>query len=237
MLPRRGWRQDGMSPARSHRPTVLRSVPRSREIWRKEAPAACRRTASSKRARRPACAAGPRGVVAASGPSVTGVPAVRAPPATSAAIRRDPPSGDVVALHDGLKRIAEVAQQMPPVRDLDSIWRSLPDAVGVDAGAVTRDDLHPRVPLQPRRQALDPAVRQQVEYPVLLQVDEDGPVAVTAPPRPIIDPEHARGRAWPWRGIATARHPQQRVRADGDGQPRRKACAGLSANNEAEVAL
>jgi hypothetical protein len=152
-------------------------------------------------------------------------------------LRRDPPSGDVVALHDGLKRIAEVAQQMPPVRDLDSIWRSLPDAVGVDAGAVTRDDLHPRVPLQPRRQALGPAVRQQVEDPVLLQVDEDGPVAVTAPPRPIIDPEHARGRAWPWRGIATARHPQQRVRADGDGQPRRKACAGLSAHNEAEVAL
>ena len=38
MLPRRGWRQDGMSPARSHRRTVLRSVPRSREIWRKETP-------------------------------------------------------------------------------------------------------------------------------------------------------------------------------------------------------
>ena len=126
---------------------------------------------------------------------------------------------------------------MPPVRDLDSIGRSLPDAVGVDAGAVTRDDLHPRVPLQPRRQALGPAVGQQVEHPVLLQVDKDGPVAVTAPPRPIIDPEHARGRAGTWRGIATARHPQQRVRADGDGQPRRKACAGLSANNEAEVAL
>jgi hypothetical protein len=136
-----------------------------------------------------------------------------------------------------LKGIAEVAQQMPPVRDLDSLWRSLPDAVGVDAGAIARDDLHTWVPLQPRRKALGPAVRQQVEYPVPLQVDEDGPVAVTAPPSPIIDPEHARGRAWPWRGIATARHPQQRVRADGDGQPRRKACPGLSANNEAEVAL
>src|SRR4051812_4195840 len=36
---------------------------------------------------------------------------------------------------------------------------------------------------------------------------------------------------------ATARHPQQRVRTDGDGQPRRKACAGLSADDEAEVAL
>ena len=89
---------------------------------------------------------------------------------------------------------------MPPVRDLDRVWRSLPDAVGVDAGAVTRDDLHPRVPLQPRRQALGPAVGQQVEDPVPLQVDEDGPIAVTAPPRPIIDPEHARGRAWPGEG-------------------------------------
>jgi len=113
-------------------------------------------------------------------------------------LRRDPPSSGVVALHDGLKRITEVAQQMPPVRDLDSIWRSLPDAVGVNAGAVARDDLHPGVPLQPRRQALGPAVGQQVEDPVLLQVNEDGPIAVTAPPSPIIDPEHARGRGWHW---------------------------------------
>jgi len=136
-----------------------------------------------------------------------------------------------------LKGITKVAQQMPPVRDLDSFWRSLPDAISVDAGAVARDDLHPGVPLQPRRKALSPAVGQEVEDPVLLQVDEDGPIAVTAPPCPVIDPKHARGRAWPWRGIATARHPQQRVRADGDGQPRRKAGASLSANNEAEVAL
>src|SRR3954466_14345262 len=80
MLPRCGWRQDGMSPARSHRRIVLPSVPRSREIWRKETPVDCRRTASSKRARRPACAAGPRGVVAASGPSIVGGPAAGAPP-------------------------------------------------------------------------------------------------------------------------------------------------------------
>src|SRR5947209_17190105 len=42
-------------------------------------------------------------------------------------LRRDPPNSDVVALRDGLKSIPEVAQQMPPVRDLDSHWRSLPD--------------------------------------------------------------------------------------------------------------
>jgi hypothetical protein len=142
-----------------------------------------------------------------------------------------------VALHGGLKGITKVAQQMPPVRDLDRVWRSLPDAVGVDAGAVTRDDLHARVPLQPRRKALSSTVGQQVEDPVPLQVDEDGSVAVTAPPGPIINPEHARGRVWHRRGIATARHAQQRVRAGGDGQPRRKAGAGLSADDEAEVAL
>ena len=49
-------------------------------------PSTCRRTASSKRARRPACAAGPRGVVAASGPSIAGVTAVGTPAACSAAI-------------------------------------------------------------------------------------------------------------------------------------------------------
>ena len=143
----------------------------------------------------------------------------------------------MVALHDGSKSITEVAQQMPPVRDLDSIWRPLPDAVGVDAGAIARNDLHAWVLLQPRRKALSPAVGQEVEHPVPLQVNEDGPVAVTAPPGPIIDSEHARGRTWHRRGVSTARHPQQRVRASGDGQPRRKAGAGLSAADEAEMAL
>jgi hypothetical protein len=113
-------------------------------------------------------------------------------------LRRDPPSGGGVALHGGLKGITKVAQQMPPVRDLDRVWRSLPDAVGVDAGAVTRDDLHARVPLQPRGKALSSTVGQQVEDPVPLQVDEDGSVAVTAPPSPIINPEHARGRGRHW---------------------------------------
>src|SRR3954471_21088319 len=112
-------------------------------------------------------------------------------------------------LRDRLDGVAEVAQQMPPVRDLDSFWRSLPDAISVDAGAVARDDLHPGVPLQPRRKALSPAVGQEVEHPVLLPVDEDGPIAVTAPPCPVIDPKHARGRAWLWRGIATARESMQ----------------------------
>jgi len=152
-------------------------------------------------------------------------------------LRRDPPDGGVVIARDRLDGVTEVAQQMPPVRDLDRVGRSLPDAIGVDAGAVARDDLHPRVLLQPRRQAFSSAVGQQVEDPVPLQVDEDGPIAVTAPPRPIIDPEHARRRAWHRRGIATARHAQQRVRAGGDSQPRREACASLSAHNEAEVAL
>ena len=73
-------------------------------------------------------------------------------------LRRDPPSSGVVALHDGSKSITEVAQQMPPVRDLDSIWRPLPDAVGVDAGAIARNDLHAWVLLQPRRKALGSAV-------------------------------------------------------------------------------
>ena len=62
------------------------------------------------------------------------------------------------------------------------------------------------------------------------------PCMVAAPPGRI-DPEHARRRAWHRRGIATARHAQRRVRAGGDGQPRRKAGAGLSADDEAEVAL
>jgi hypothetical protein len=37
--------------------------------------------------------------------------------------------------------VAEVAQEMPAIADLDGPWRAAPDPVGVGAGAVACDDL------------------------------------------------------------------------------------------------
>ena len=39
--------------------------------------------------------------------------------------------------------IVEVAQEMPPIADLDRIRSAGSDAVGIAAGAITGDDLHP----------------------------------------------------------------------------------------------
>ncbi len=111
---------------------------------------------------------------------------------------------------------------MPTIGDLDSVGRALPHAIGVGAAAVVGDDFDTGVGIRPRRQGLGLAVRRQVEHAGPLEVDERGPIAVAAPPRPVIDPEHAnRWPRFPDR-VLPARQSQQRVGAGGDGQPCRE---------------
>ena len=143
----------------------------------------------------------------------------------------------MVALRGGVDGVAEVAKQMPPVRHLHGIWRTLPGTIRIGAGPVAGHDLDAGVPLEPSRQGLGLAVRQQVEHAVPLEVDEHGPVAMAASPGPIIDPEHAHGRPRLRRRVVPACHPQQRVGAGGHGQPRREPGAGLAAQRQAEVTL
>ena len=52
------------------------------------------------------------------------------------------------------QRIAAVAQQMPPVGDLDGLRRPLAGALGVGAGPIAHDDLDRRMVLEPRGQGL-----------------------------------------------------------------------------------
>lgn len=103
-------------------------------------------------------------------------------------LQGDPAHRRMVALNRGMNGVAEVAQQVPPVGDLYRIGRTLPDAVGVDAGPVAGDHRHAGIGLQPRRQALGAAVGQQVDHPVALEVDQHRPVPVAATPSPIRQP-------------------------------------------------
>ena len=123
------------------------------------------------------------------------------------------PRGAVRRRRDG---VAEVAQQVPAVRDLDRARGAAADAVGVGAGAVAGDDFDARVRLQPPRQRLGPPVGQQVHNAAPLEVHEDGPVAMAAAPGPIVHRQHARGWRRPGRrpgrlSLGPARHPQQRA--------------------------
>jgi hypothetical protein len=52
------------------------------------------------------------------------------------------------------QRITAVAQQMPPVGDLNGLRRSLAGSIGVGAGPIADDDLDRWMVLEPRGQGL-----------------------------------------------------------------------------------
>ena len=122
--------------------------------------------------------------------------------------------------------IVEVAQEMPPIADLDGIRSAGSDAVGIAAGAITGNDLSAGMILQPGRDRVTLAVGQQVDRPVALQIDDDRAVALAPPPGPVIDADDARRRCWFNRhGPDQA---QQRVAADRHGEPVGQAGAALA---------
>ena len=69
-------------------------------------------------------------------------------------------------------RAAEVAEKVPPIRNLDSLGRAAPNAVGVSTGAVARDDLDAGMAVQPRPNCLGIAVGQHVDGTVALEIDD-----------------------------------------------------------------
>ena len=80
---------------------------------------------------------------------------------------RDRPA---VAADRGTQRVAEIAQEVPPIADLDGSRGVLPDGTAKHAGAVARDDLHTRVLLEPGLYRLGLSVRQQVNDFAAFQV-------------------------------------------------------------------
>src|SRR4051794_31222742 len=90
------------------------------------------------------------------------------------------------------ERITAVAQQMPPVGDLNGLLRSLAGSLGVGAGPIAHDDLDRRMVLEPRGQGLGRTVGQQVDPAPALEVTEDRAVAPAFAPGPVIDAEDTR---------------------------------------------
>ena len=141
-----------------------------------------------------------------------------------------------MSVKDACQGVAEIAQQMPPIGNLDRIRSTGPHAVGIVAGPIAGDDLDAGMRLQPRLDSLGLAVPQQIDRPVfILQIDDDGAVASAATPCPVVDADDARGRRY-----RHGSHPdqaQQGVAADRHGKPARQAGAGLTAGMQSDAAL
>jgi hypothetical protein len=93
------------------------------------------------------------------------------------------------ALLDGL---GHVLPQVEPVGDLDRVRCPGPGSVGVRAGAVSADDLDPRVGGQPVGQGLGVASFEEVQRGAGLDVDDQRAVVLAAPGREVVDPEDPR---------------------------------------------
>ena len=115
------------------------------------------------------------------------------------------------------QRITAVAQQMPPVGDLNGLRRSLAGSIGVGAGPIADDDLDRRMVLEPRGQGLGRAVGQQVDAAPALEITEDRAVALAFAPGPVIDAEDTRRERRIEIGLADAA--QQGRRADRHADP------------------
>ena len=92
-----------------------------------------------------------------------------------------------------LQGLGEIAQEMPAIGDLRGGGRPLTRPIGVGGRAVTRDHLDARMCLEPLRQGVGGAIREQRHGLPALQIDQDRPIALAFPQGEIVDPEHRRG--------------------------------------------
>ncbi len=108
--------------------------------------------------------------------------------------------------------VNQILEQMPAIGHLDDPWRPFPGRLGVGRCAITTDNLDTRVSLEPVNQRLRFPLREQLNDPALLEVDQDGAVVVALAEGPVINPEHS------WRWLLAQRcaphQPQQRCWTD-----------------------
>src|SRR5512135_3014502 len=82
---------------------------------------------------------------------------------------------------------------MISVRHLGGMRQRTAYGVCIGAGTISADDVDLWMLLEPRENCLSGAIGQEVEWPVRLEVDKNGSIAVPTSEREVIDPQHAHG--------------------------------------------
>jgi hypothetical protein len=97
-------------------------------------------------------------------------------------------------LHVSRYSLAQIGHQMIPIRHLYRGRSALSPAVGIQTGAIARDDLHSRMGSQPLREAFRRSLRQQIDDTALFQIQQHRSVAHLLAPSPIVHRQRAHRR-------------------------------------------
>jgi hypothetical protein len=131
---------------------------------------------------------------------------------------------------EGLDRFAQVFDQMKPIHNLDGLRGPMANALGGERTPVPTDDTDGRMLREPGRDALRRALGQQVQDPMILQIDEDRPVALPPPPRPLVHTDDVRsGGNGSW---SRSHEPQQSRRAGPHPQAGPETCTSLTTEGD-----
>ncbi len=98
----------------------------------------------------------------------------------------------LMLLQHTLKCFAQILKQMKAVSNLDCVRRSAGCTVGILNRPVTANDLNTRMALKPGSQAVRGTVRQQVDWLMLFQVNQDCAKHLAFAQRKVIDTKDTR---------------------------------------------
>jgi hypothetical protein len=89
-----------------------------------------------------------------------------------------------------LQRVSQIGDQVVAVSHLDGVRGTLLCSFRIGTGAVATHDLNPLMFTELRCKGLCLPIRQEVNWSVRLQVDQDGAVMVSFPPSKIVGAQH-----------------------------------------------
>ena len=92
------------------------------------------------------------------------------------------------------KRVREIFQEMPAIRNLQGMGRTITNRLRIGLGSVTGDNLDPWMVAQPLTHAFRSSVRQEVNDVSTLMVNQDGSIPLSLPYCPIVDAQNP----WSW---------------------------------------
>jgi hypothetical protein len=104
----------------------------------------------------------------------------------------------MLVVEEPLKRLAQIKQQMKPIRNVDRGGRATPCAIRIVEGAITANHFDARVVSQPGSKGRSRAIGQQVNRHARFEIDEYGAIGSSLPEGKIINTEHAGRGADGW---------------------------------------